>query len=88
MSILRFESSLGSQEASSLNIVMYHETKQLFLLQNNQGIRNSFCVHNKGHMKSIVFWVTLLSSTSLELSLQGGTKPTLLCAYTLLHWKI
>lgn len=86
MSILRFESSLGSQGANSLNIAMYHETKQFFLLQNNQGIRNSFCMHNKGHIKRIVFWVTLLSNTSLELSLQGGTKPTLL--YTLLHWKV
>lgn len=88
MSILRFESSLGSQGASSLNIVMYHETKQFFLLQNKQGIRNSFNVHSKGHIKSIVLWVTLLSNASLELSLQGGTKPTLLCTHTSLHWKI
>lgn len=62
MSILRFESSLDSQGASSLNIVMYHETKQFFLLQNNQRIGNLFCVRYEGHMKSTVIWVTLLSN--------------------------
>lgn len=79
MSILRFESSLNSQGASSLNIVMYHETKQFFLLQNNQRIRNSFCVRYEGHVKSTVVWVALLSNPPLELSLQGSTKPALLC---------
>lgn len=72
MSILRFKSFLGSQGANSLNTVMHHETKQFFLLQNNQEIRNSLRVHNKGHIKRIVLWVTLLSNSSLELSLQGG----------------
>lgn len=85
MSISRVESSLGSQGTSSLNTVMHGETKQFFLLQNNQGIRNSLRVRNKRHIKSVVFWVTLLSNTSLELSLQGGTKTTPLCAYMLLH---